>query len=292
MKDLVISFSGGETSAFMAQWCKNNIAKDYARVITIFANTGQENEETLEFVDRCDKEFGLGVVWLEADVIHGERIGTGYKIVSFKTADRVGDVFESVIRKYGIPNKAYPHCTRELKLAPIYSYLKSIGLVKGSYEIAIGIRHDEIDRMSASADANGIIYPLISSKMQPATKPMINQWWANQPFRLELKGYQGNCKWCWKKSLRKHITLINENQDQYAFPQKMEELYGLAGTNRDGYKRVFFRDHMSTIQLLNLSKTSNIAPAEDDSAVYPEKDLFGLSLDESNGCSESCEIDF
>ena len=45
MKKLLISFSGGETSAYMTyQFLKNN---DYDEVVVIFANTGQENEESM-----------------------------------------------------------------------------------------------------------------------------------------------------------------------------------------------------------------------------------------------------
>jgi hypothetical protein len=31
----------------------------------VFANTGQEREETLEFVKQCDDHFGFGTVWIE-----------------------------------------------------------------------------------------------------------------------------------------------------------------------------------------------------------------------------------
>lgn len=64
---LQISFSGGETSAYMAQRLIKECNKTH-EIITLFANTGEEAEETLEFVDKCDREFGLNVIWLEADV--------------------------------------------------------------------------------------------------------------------------------------------------------------------------------------------------------------------------------
>jgi hypothetical protein len=285
--NLLISFSGGETSAYMTLWCLENISRRYDRVIVVFANTGQENEETLEFVDRFDKTFGIGVVWLESKVVHGSRTGTGYKITDFENADRDGALFEDMIKKYGIPNKSYPHCTRELKLAPINAYCKAINL--DEYKTAVGIRVDEIDRMSASAKKNGLIYPLVS--MKPMTKPMINQWWEAQDFRLNLKGYQGNCKWCWKKSLRKHLTLINENPSAYDFPERMEKEHGLSGHNVDGTKRVFFRENRTTKDLRDMAE-KHFTKADDDAAVYPDPNLFGHNLDLAGGCSESCEIDF
>lgn len=284
--DLVISFSGGETSAYMAQWLVANKAKEYDRIFCVFANTGQENEETLEFVNRCAEHFDLNVYWIEAVVYHGERKRTGHKSVTFESASRNGEPFEEVIKKYGIPNKAYPHCTRELKLQPIKSWLKEMEIT--DYHMAVGIRADEIDRMQADAKKKGLIYPLVKLGI---TKPEVNLFWANQAFRLSLKGYQGNCKWCWKKSLRKHLTLLNESPEAYSFPERMEAEHGLSGHNVDGNKRVFFRNNLSTRDLKELARKP-FSPAGDDSVIYPEPDLFGHNLDASGGCSESCEVEF
>lgn len=284
--DLVISFSGGETSAYMAQWLKANKAKDYDRIFCVFANTGQENEETLKFVDQCDKHFGLNVHWIEAVTHPGKRKGCTHKSVTFGSASRNGEPFEEVIRKYGIPNQAYPHCTRELKLQPIKSWLKSMGIT--DYHMAIGIRADEIDRMQADAKDKGLIYPLVKLMI---TKPRVNEFWSNMPFRLNLTGYQGNCKWCWKKSLRKHLTLMNESPEIYDFPERMEAEHGLSGHNVDGTKRVFFRNGVSTKQLRELAKQP-FTPAEDDARIYLEPDLFDYDLDAAGGCSESCEVEF
>jgi len=84
MKNLLVSFSGGETSAFMAQWLKNYYREfGYENIVFVFANTGLENEQTLEFVERCDTHFGLKLNWVEALVWQGERKGTGYTITDF-----------------------------------------------------------------------------------------------------------------------------------------------------------------------------------------------------------------
>ena len=207
-RKLFISFSGGETSAFMTLWLLENKREEYDEIVVLFANTGQENEETLRFVDRCDKRFGFNVVWVEAEVQQG-RVGTKHRVVDFETASRDGRPFEDMIKKYGIPNQAYPHCTRELKLRPMQSYFRDLGWKKLTFDTAVGIRSDEIDRMAPKNGEFKTIYPLITDV--PMTKPMINDFWRSQPFRLNLAGYQGNCKWCWKKTPRKLMTLINED---------------------------------------------------------------------------------
>jgi hypothetical protein len=288
MKRLFISFSGGETSGYMAQWCLREWRDQYDDIVCIFANTGQENEQTLCFADRCDREFGMNLVWVEASVCNDRGAGTGYRVVDFVTASRDGKPFADVIAKYGIPNQAYPHCTRELKLNPMVSYLRSIGWERGSYDTAVGIRVDEIDRVSPKHKELRLVYPLVSPR--PRTKPQINRWWSERPWRLDLKGYQGNCKWCWKKSLRKHLTMLSENPEWYDFPERMEREHGLSGHNIDGTPRVFFRNNLSTADLRTLAAKGGFHPAEDDARIYI--DQLELDLDTSNGCTESCEVNW
>lgn len=292
MKNLLVSFSGGETSAFMAQWLNNHYEKyGYENIVFVFANTGLENEETLEFVERCDRHFKLNVQWIEADVIHENRKGTRYYRTNYLEASRNGEPFEQVIKKYGIPNQAAPHCTRELKNRPITTF--GLDWFNGEkYHTAIGIRNDEIDRMDSKAKEKGFIYPLISGKMIPSTKPMINFYWRTMPFRLEIKGYQGNCKTCWKKSDKKLFQIAKENPKAFDFMKTMELKYGnfipkqrydkLIEGGKDIPKDiVFFRNNRSAIQILNEAKTFD-GTVKDDSQEYTwQIDLLG---------GESCEV--
>lgn len=288
---LFISFSGGETSAYMLIWVLENWRCKYDEILVMFANTGQENEETLIFVDQVSKYANVHVVWVEA-VVHEDK-GCTHKVVSFDTASRDGEPFKAVIEKYGIPNQAFPHCNRELKLNPMRSYLRSIGWMKGEYDVAIGIRSDEIDRVRSDYKKERIVYPFAFSK--PTTKNEVNIFWRDMPFRLQLKGYQGNCKWCWKKSLRKHLTIISENPEHYDFPREMEATHGKTGAGidrgvgcNDQGQRVFFRQNMSTNDLFDLAK-HDFSKATDDASLYEiQLDLLG-DLDLPNGCGESCE---
>ena len=158
MKNLLVSFSGGETSAFMAQWLKNHYREfGYENIVFVFANTGLENEQTLEFVESCDIKFGLKLHWVEALVWQSIRKGTGYTLTDYEHAKRKGEPFESIIQKYGIPNQATPHCTRELKQAPIHSFAK-VWFNGEKYHTAIGIRKDEADRINPKAKKIGFIY--------------------------------------------------------------------------------------------------------------------------------------
>ncbi len=292
-KKLLVSFSGGETSAYMAQWLKKNKSDEFEMVF-VFANTGEENEETLDFVNRCDKEFDLNVVWVEALVKHNERLGTKHKLVDFKTASRNGEPFEEVIKKYGIPNQAFPHCNRELKLRPIHSYIKN-ELKWDEYYTAIGIRYDEVDRIVADRKTYNIIYPLIEDiKM---TKIKINFWWSNQKFRLNLKGYQGNCKTCWKKSKNNLYKIAKDNPEHFNFFKKMEEKYSLFTPlkrdeviDEEGNKKPinFFRGNTSVDDILKVSENFNKVIKDSSSETSFQFDLFddNESCDIYSGCGD------
>lgn len=65
LNKLLISFSSGESSAFMAQWCKRNLADKY-EMLFVMANTSEENEASLIFAEKCNKFFGLELVYVEA----------------------------------------------------------------------------------------------------------------------------------------------------------------------------------------------------------------------------------
>ncbi len=289
LKDRIsISFSGGKTSAYMTKMLLDHFRthEPDREIIVTFANTGQEHEETLKFVDRCDKAFGFGVVWLEADVVHGKRVATGHRIVTFETASRNGEPFEEVIKKYGIPNKMYNHCTRETKLAPMLSYHKSLGWKPGEYSVAIGIRADEVDRVSMKTMKEGGFYPCVDAGV---TKDDVREWWIQQEFNLGIPEQLGNCTWCWKKSLRKLMTLTQTHPEIFDFPRRMEKEHAMSGgERRDGSvkePRIFFRENNSTKSLFVKASQGNFAPFEDDKFIP-----FDDELDVGGACGDSCEI--
>lgn len=300
-KKLLVSFSGGETSAFMAQWLWNHKQDEY-EMIFVFANTGEENEETLEFVRDCEKYFGFPIVWVEALITPEFGEGTKHKIVDFNSASRNGEPFESLVAKCGIPNIANPQCTRELKERPITSYANSIGWKK--HETAIGIRSDECDRINAKAKSRRLIYPLISKLFIPMTKPKINFWWRLQPFRLKLKGYEGNCKACWKKSYKKLLKIAQEKPESFDFPKRIEAKYGnyfpphrakkFISEGKEVPRNItFFRNSKSALQILKESKTAKPIIIDDSMifAIQEELDFEQWNFENEDLIGgDSCEV--
>jgi len=269
----------------------------YDEIVTIFANTAQEREETLAFIHECDVRLQFHTVWVEAVVHHGLKKSCTHKVVDYQTASRNGEPFEQVIKKYGLPGPGRLHCTRELKTNAMLSYVHDeLGWAPGTFDTAIGIRADEAKRRDDKHVAKKIVYPLLD--WTPLSKADVNAFWVRQPFRLNLTGYQGNCKWCWKKSLRKHMTLLSENPQHYDFPERMDALYGQIGYEFDEgkakyEKRTMFRGNMSTADLrktYELNKHS-LEAAKDDSVVLPTGQLIKIDTEDAD-CVESCEPHF
>jgi hypothetical protein len=279
-RNLLVSVSGGRSSHYMAKHIREH--PDYAEcnILFVFANTGKERTETLDFVHECDVRWQLGIVWVEAKVHHGERKGSGYTLVNYATASRRGEPFEEMIRKYGIPNQSFPHCTRELKLNPIHAYAEK-HFNDEPYITAIGIRVDEARRIRMAPDK---CYPLVEWGVNVER---VRRWWQQQPFDLQLRDYEGNCDLCWKKSIRKLMTLVNERPRDTRWWLQMEEWYsGLKLVSRahseTANKPQFFgRKAMSMVELLKQAKQP-FTPVTD--AFWQEQRTEALDTEEACAC--------
>jgi len=269
-KLLVCTFSGGRTSAFMGRMLQEHHKyKDFDKVF-IFANTGKELPETLDFINKCDKEWNLNIVWLEADVVYEKGVGTKFKVVNYETASRNGKPFEDMLKKYPLPTNYGSNCTRELKLAPINKYVKSLGY-KEVYT-AMGIRYDERHRESNTAKENNIIYPLIYDIK--VDNKFIRDWWDRQSFDLTLKDYEGNCDLCFKKSLKKRLTIIKERPEAAEWWLNMESNYSSEVT-----PRFDLRTNVSIEQLVKMAEKPFTKAKDLHELSKQQCDLFDIETD-------------
>ena len=283
-KSLVVSFSGGRTSGYLTNRLLKEEKKHWKDILVIFANTGQEHEKTLEFINNCDERFGFNTVWIEAVTHLGERKSATSKIVDFKTASRDGVPFEGVISKYGIPWSKAPHCTRELKEQPIKHYLRSIGLDLKDRYMAIGIRADESHRMAKNATKHNLIYPLIDWDIE---KEDVLDWWETQNFDLEIPEHLGNCVWCWKKSYKKLMTVMTEHPEYFEFPEKMEKKYGKTGVIAKKMLNNGVLKGQKTMKFFRGFRTVKDIKEMVDDGFEKFIDLHHLHI--TDGCAESCE---
>ncbi len=291
---VMVSISGGRTSGYMAVWLKNNqellckhLKVDAVEFLYLFANTGLEHPETLRFLNDIDTQFlDNQIVWLEGAAHHGKKASTGYNVVNYKTCHQYHDFkkrthpFHDHVIKYGIPNRVYKNCTRELKRNTINNYMKAHGLdEKKDFYTAIGIRDDEKRRVAKSAGVRNIIYPLID--LIPTDKEDVLDWWEEQPFDLGIPEWLGNCLTCYKKSDRKLALSFRDMPDGWDAFKYFEERYDLVGPEfiryDDAVARVNFRLNRSVDQMIAMFKLV------DDGTEASLANVDG-------GCSESCEM--
>lgn len=277
---LVVSFSGGRTSAYMLWFILNKSEyKNNYDIKVIFANTGKETEKTLEFVRDCSINFGIEIIWLESYPKTEKGWGVGANVVTFETASRKGEPFELMISKLGIPSSSAPFCSFQLKRYAINAYLKTIGW--GKCYVAIGIRADEIDRVNPNYLKLRILYPLINTNIK---KSDIIKFWRNQTFDLKCHKDLGNCDGCWKKSAKTLVSIARQNQNVYNWWQDMTDKYGnLVPEGRVSLKEMkppfnFYRGDLSPKDIKKLADLTG-----------EQLELF-TENEKLDGCSESCEV--
>lgn len=277
---IAISFSGGRSSAVMTRLLLLKYSETHD-IKVIFCNTGCEHEATLEFVRDCDKNWTFGTVWIEA-IIGPPGVGSRAKVVTFETASRNGEPFEAAVAKFGVFSKSHPQCTSRLKTEVKDAYLAyDCGWKKGTYKTAIGIRADEVDRCNFNDES--LWYPLVDEGI---TKNDVGLLMQRAGFDLHLPSdAYGNCVWCWKKSLRKLMTVAKANPEAFDFPARMEKQYSEVKA-LPGERRVFFRGHRSTKDILEMA-SGHFQPYSDK---VPQVGLFDFELDIGGSCGESCEI--
>ena len=220
-----ISFSGGRTSAYML-WrvLQSNGGKLPGDVIVCFANTGKEDEATLEFVRDCSVSWNVPITWLEWRDTEEK-----FEVVTFETASRNGEPFEALIRKRNyLPNPVTRFCTIDLKIRPIGRYLLSLGMADTKTEAEnmsmIGMRADEQRRAAKIADKSRI--PLVTACI---TKEDVAAFWRSQSFDLNLPNnngvtMHGNCDLCFLKGGAQILSLIAEKPERAVWWANIEAL--------------------------------------------------------------------
>lgn len=208
---LLMSFSGGRSSALALRILTINGVPENMRIL--FANTGKERQETLDFVHECEIRWKLPIVWIEATFSHYDLSketmisSIGYKKVNYQSASRNGEPFAEMIDWINcgiVPNRVSRFCTKYLKIVPMDRYMEQYG----SYQKIMGIRHDEPERIVKHPD---VIMPLNENKI---SHRMVREFWSKQPFDLQLRDYEGNCDLCHLKSRRKRLTILKENPEK------------------------------------------------------------------------------
>jgi len=261
----LISFSGGRTSGFML-W---NIVKAHGgrlpdNVHVVFANTGKEAPETLDFVNEISEKWDIHIHWLE-HYFGDERPIHRTKEVTYETAARNGEPFERLLDQRGyLPNPTSRFCTSELKIKVMQRFMRKIKGYKTWYSV-IGLRYDEPRRVASSKKANDYEIWTNATPMYDAkhTVKDVTEFWSKQNFDLNLtnaygKTPAGNCDLCFLKGMDTTMSILKERPEMADWWIKQEQKFG----SHDGAK--FRKDRPEYIKLVDISKSQQNLFNDDD----------------------------
>lgn len=222
----MLSFSGGKTSGYMLR----KILDTYdgtlpATMPVLFANTGKEKPETLDFVREIETRWNVPIVWLEYRGMADSKTAR-YAVVDYATASRDGEPFEQLIRdKKYLPNTVTRFCTDWLKLKCFIAFMKDAGFGDfGDWANIVGIRADEPLRIAKMHERNSELdednrLPLVTDGV---TETDVLRFWGNQPFNLALEAWEGNCDLCFLKGQRIRTRILADLPQIGNWWQEME----------------------------------------------------------------------
>lgn len=211
----------------------------------LFANTGLEEPETLDFVAECSEHWGIPITWLEY------RSGKSFAVVDRARASLDGTPFTAlVIDKRRLPNPVQRFCTAELKVRTMRRYLQSQGVDLENDFCALGIRADEPRRAAKikarfeSGKDGCDLEPWLPLVPAGVTVQTVHDFWRGQAFGLRLasdgkRTFAGNCNLCFCKPYEQRLALIAEKPERAVWWVQQESF--VAG-KRTGRGRYFTKD--------------------------------------------------
>lgn len=269
----IISFSGGASSGYMLWHLLEEFGgtlPDWIQVL--FCNTGDELEETLEFVQNFTDKLGVKIHWLETNAEKTNLPGR-LKLVDFDMAARKGEPFDGMLaRKKFLPNVIRRVCTTDLKIKPKKMFAKHV-LGWKEFSNVIGYRADESHRYydMFECDKDGKYSrwdaglapqcPMIRAKVN---KPMVNEFWARQSWRLELEPWEGNCVGCFLKGERILVATHRKRPGSLDRMNSREKIYKKKYPHKGSSISQFNKDRTFASIIRKADSQIDIDDIEDD----------------------------
>lgn len=211
-RNVGLSVSGGRSSGHGAWHIVEANGGIPPGVVPHFCNTGREDPRTLIFVDRLDRELGLGLHWLEFDIDEPSKV----KRVTFETANREGKPFLQLLyreilrrdRTVGVrplPNPVQRTCTDQLKAKTWHRYARQHLGWPTDYYTVMGYRADEPERIEKRKKRDEKKWQetgkgLFVIANAGVTTEIKENFWFTAPFDLEMSSDHGNCDYCFMVS--------------------------------------------------------------------------------------------
>ena len=229
----ILNISGGRTSGYMLRRHLDahggTLPDD---VHAVYANTGRERRETLDFVAEMASRWGVEIRWIE------RRAKGAWAEVDYESAARDGEPFaELVAEKRYLPNAVARFCTQELKIKTAAGFMRAQGYDR--WTSVLGLRADEARRVvSVRGRDHGewdVSCPLFDARI---TRADVDAFWRAQPFDLALQSYEGNCDLCFLKGRLRRERIMREHPELASWWIEQEErIGGRFHAHEKGYRR-------------------------------------------------------
>jgi 3'-phosphoadenosine 5'-phosphosulfate sulfotransferase (PAPS reductase)/FAD synthetase len=250
--NLMVTVSGGRSSAFMAYHILHDEKYKHYNKVFVFCNTGMERPETIDFLKNIVKHWKIDLNIIEGVYSNEMNVGVTYKLVDFETMNMNALPFSKMIEHKnkgifdGMPNPDAPYCSENLKTTPAKKFCDDVFGVN-NYKKAIGYRKEDMPKRISWAEIKEEkqrIFPLLTDFYTPISQRELNDFWNKQSFKLSIHGSLGNCELCWKKSdenLINNIIYGTRFIDWFRNEEKK-------------YNSVSFRDYKSIDDLVKLAE--------------------------------------
>ena len=253
-------FSGGRSSAYLLHKIitANRQTPDFR---VVFCNTGREREETLQFVRRCEAEWGWPITWLQYNYDpqrKGGRLDPKHRAVEvdFASAARSGQPFQELIKASKIlPNVSMRKCTTELKINTCNRWCRRV-LGWPRHRDLLGIRYDEPRRWKKALMTEcRAEYPLMHAGV---TETDVLDFWARSPFDLAIPSRLGNCDLCFLKGRANLLRVMRKEPGRAAWWITQEKNTAATFSQRHSYSELLAEAASGSDQLSLLDDDAGI----------------------------------
>ena len=273
MKQNVVSFSGGRTSAYMVHVIERMRREGTIdNVHYVFLDTGAEHPKTYEFIRNCVNHFGIDLICLRSKINPELGQPTSFEQISHKDMGWDLSTWGKMSEKYGNPSVGAGHCTRELKTNPFLKYCDE-RFGKDKHTNWLGIRIDEPRRLREKKNTRYL------AEISQMDKQDIIGWWKQQPFDLEIPEHLGNCVFCVKKGVKK-IALAARHE-----PELANEFQ--AALIADQVRHMPYQEKTKDAIYRGFMTIPQIAETFDD---FSDDQILQSIRGASGACTESCEV--
>lgn len=234
-------------------------------VLVVFANTGEEAEGTLIFVREIAERWRVPVRWVEFarearpdaafdDIAH-------WREVDYCSASRRGEPFDAMVdwKRY-LPNPSQRICTEWLKVRAALGLAASLGFpirrvpvvdartqrvkrtdTHGDFTQCLGIRADEPSRIAKNRDKEHIEMPLVRRGI---TRGDVLTFWRAQPFDLDIRPGEGNCRMCFEKGVPQLRNVARSAPDEAGLPRWVDRERRIGATMKKAHPYAQIEEHI------------------------------------------------